>query len=64
MVDLAYLVGGCYAYINIMLTISVAYGSFPTVWVVTGRQRRKISLLMKIFREKPDPFFLSFISCF
>ncbi len=36
----------------------------PAVMNITGRQRRRISLLMKIFREKPDPFFLSFISCF
>ncbi|EDT2961183.1 hypothetical protein EK72_001932 [Salmonella enterica subsp. enterica] len=47
-----------------MLTIIVAYGSFPTVWVVTGRQRRRFSLFMKIFRHLPFPFFFSLSHCF
>ncbi|EEE1294031.1 hypothetical protein CB343_003547 [Salmonella enterica subsp. diarizonae] len=39
-------------------------GSFPADRANTGRSAREISLLMKIFQEKVDPFFFLFIYCF
>ncbi|ECC3466294.1 hypothetical protein AA471_27320 [Salmonella enterica subsp. enterica] len=32
-------------------------GSFPAYKPITGRRAREISLFMKIFRKKADPFF-------
>ncbi|ECA4660478.1 hypothetical protein EK395_15595 [Salmonella enterica subsp. enterica serovar Cerro] len=39
-------------------------GSFLAIHAITGRRAREISLLMKIFEKKADPFFFLLIFCF
>ncbi|EOF6018525.1 hypothetical protein ACK1FZ_004041, partial [Salmonella enterica] len=39
-------------------------GSFPAIYAITGRRAREISLLMKIFEKKADPFFFLLTFCF